>query len=457
MATHEKRGDSYKITVSLSYDIDGNQIRKRTTWTPEPGMTPKQEQKELDRQKVLFEEKCQTGQVLNGNIRLADFIELWWKDYAEKQLKAKTLANYKDKLQRVLPALGHIRLDKLGPHHLLSFYNNLGEKGIRGDTKYICSINFQAYLKKRKITQIRVSQEAGVCIGVVKSLRHKQNVAKESAERIAAWMERPLEKVFKPADDRALSSSTIQYYHRLLSSILSTAVEWQVIPSNPCERVKAPKVDRTEPNYLDDEQALQLLELLEQEPLQYRVIFTLLLFTGLRRGELCGLEWSDIDFEHSVIHIRRESLYTPDKGIYVEDGKTGSAMRSMKMPPSAMELLQSYKSWQAEQRLKLGDRWEHHDRLFTTWNGKPIFPDTVTNRFRGFIEKTGFVKVTPHQLRHTNASLMIANGTPITTVSKRLGHANAAVTGKIYAHAIRSADAAAAEALEDFLGKKKEA
>lgn len=85
MATIKQRGDSYKITVSCGYDLNGKQIRRHLTWTPEPGMTKRQIQKELDRQAVLFEEKCRNGQVLDGNIKFVDFAEKWFTEYAEKQ------------------------------------------------------------------------------------------------------------------------------------------------------------------------------------------------------------------------------------------------------------------------------------------------------------------------------------------------------------------------------------
>ena len=131
MPTIEKRGDTYKITVSCGYDLNGKQIRRRMTWKPEDGMTARQIKKELDRQAVLFEEKCRNGQVLDGNMKFAEFAEKWFTEYAEKQLRPTTVAGYRWALKRTLPAIGHIRLDKLRPHHLMAFYDNLAESGIR--------------------------------------------------------------------------------------------------------------------------------------------------------------------------------------------------------------------------------------------------------------------------------------------------------------------------------------
>lgn len=133
MATIQKRGNSYKIVVSCGYDLNYKQIRRSMTWTPALGMTERQIKKELDRQAVLFEERCRTGQVLDGNIKFADFAEKWFTDYAEKQLRPRTVQRYRDMMQRINAAIGHIRVDRLQPHHLMQFYSNLEESGVRSD------------------------------------------------------------------------------------------------------------------------------------------------------------------------------------------------------------------------------------------------------------------------------------------------------------------------------------
>ena len=122
-----------------------------------------------------------------------------------------------------------------------------------------------------------------------------------------------------------------------------------------------------------------------------------------------------------------------------------------------MEQLRKYKVWQNEQRLSVGDQWEDNDRLYTTWNGKPAHPDTLTTRFKDFVKQTDFQSVHVHSLRHSNATLMIAGGEDIKTVSKRLGHAQVTTTVNTYTHAIQSADAKAAETLENLLTPIKKA
>lgn len=168
--TIEKRGDSYRITVSGGYDIHGKQIKERMTWTPEPGMTARQITKELKRQEVLFEDQCKAQQVHGGNIKLAGFMDLWFRDYAEKQLNPRTVEIYRYLRHRTDDALGHIRLDKLQPRHLLAFYSQLARDNIRQDTKYAPTVDFKAILKERNMKQVPLPNRQNSELGRLKQL-----------------------------------------------------------------------------------------------------------------------------------------------------------------------------------------------------------------------------------------------------------------------------------------------
>ena len=153
MATVKRRGQSYSIRVSCGYDVNGKQIIKSMTWKPQPVMSAAQAEKEAQRQAVLFEEKCRTGQVLQGNVRFADFAEIWLRDYAAKQVRATTFDRYKSMLPRINASIGHIRLDRLQPHHLLQFYDNLAETGVREDSKQRFKGDLKAMLRIRSTTK----------------------------------------------------------------------------------------------------------------------------------------------------------------------------------------------------------------------------------------------------------------------------------------------------------------
>lgn len=180
-------------------------------------------------------------------------------------------------------------------------------------------------------------------------------------------------------------------------------------------------------------------------------MISLLVYTGLRRGELCGLEWQDIDLENKRIFIVRSSQHVGGEFI-TKSPKSRSGVRDFASSDTACQILKTYRSWQREHKLAMGDRWvETDNRLFTQWDGKPIHPDTVTGWFADFIRKTDLPYVTLHSLRHINATLMVASGADVRTVSKRLGHADTSITLNLYSHALKSKDNDAAEKLEDML------
>ena len=454
MATIKKRGNSYSIRVSCGYDMQGKQIVHSMTWKPEKGMTVKQMEKEAQRQAILFEEKCRQGLCLSNNIRFADFAEKWLVDYAEKQLKAKTIARYKDLLKRINQAIGHIKLSQLQPIHLLRFYDNLAENGIREDIKYKPTMHIIEVIDNSNMTKTALAKKANVSVNTLNQAYKQKNVSASSAKKISNALDCQIDFLFQQdTQNTKLSDKTIQHYHRLISSILQTAVQWQMILYNPCDRVKPPKVEQKESRFLDDVEVMELFHCLEKEETQYKTLITLLIYTGMRRGEILGLKWSDIDFKAKTIHIQRALLYLPSKGIFEDTTKTNSSQRIIKVADTALQLLKEQKRSQSIQHLQCGDQWQNLDYIFTGWNGKPMHPDSLTSWFKQFINKNHLPDVTIHSLRHTNASLLIANGVNITTVSKRLGHATTATTTKIYAHAIQSADEAASDTLQNILKK----
>lgn len=197
--------------------------------------------------------------------------------------------------------------------------------------------------------------------------------------------------------------------------------------------------------------ARRLLELLQQEPIRWRTIITFDLLSGLRRGELLGLRWCDVDLDQRMICIRQTWNYLPKKGCYVGTPKSRSSERPLKISQTAVLLLLECKSWQERQKDLLGDAWANPDnRVFTKEDGSPFFPDGLTQWFSEFVRRSGLPKVSVHSLRHTYASLLIADGTPLVVVAHNMGHAQASTTANIYAHVIASAEAKAAQVTDRF-------
>ena len=451
MATIEKRGNSYRIVVSNGYDIHGKQIREKMTWTPEPGMTPAKIKKELNRQAALFEEQIRNGSVQDNRIKFAAFAQKYMDDYGALHLKAKTFRSYTENLVKINAALGHIKLCDLKPTHINAFYKNLQEAGMRDATTAVCKLDLNDYLQEHGMSVSRFAAAAGLSRPTVKNAMEKKHIAKESAEKIAAAMGRKLTTAFTlERDMEPLAAATVLAYHRTLSAILTKAVQWGYMNTNPADRAEKPKLGRKESPYLDEADARRLLELLQSEPIRWRALITFDLLSGLRRGELLGLRWQDIDIDAQMIQIRQTSNYLPGLGVYTGTPKTSTSRRPLKLSKAAMLLLLEYQRWQNTQRIALGDAWEDQDgRVFTTDSGAPIFPDSVTQWFTQFVRRTGLPPVTVHSLRHTYASLMIADGTPLVVVSHQLGHAQTSTTANIYAHVIAAAETKAQEAMDD--------
>ena len=452
MATIKKQGKGYKITVSHGYDINGKQIRLHKTWAPDPGMTPRQISKELARESVLFEEEVHNGLVLYNRIKLADFASKYMADYGSVYLKPKTYCTYQENLKKINAALGHIKLCDLRATHINSFYKNLQEQGVRDHVTAVCKFDLITWVKSQQISFTQLAKLSGLSRYTVKSAADGKRISKDSADKIAAAVgEKPTDIFIFDKNMTPLAPASILSYHRTLTSILSKAVKWGYILTNPADSAEKPALGKREAPYLEEGEARRLLELLQLQPIKWRALITFDLLSGLRRGEILGLRWCDVNIDDCTITIRQTSNYLPGRGIYVGPPKTTSSQRPLRLSRAAILMLLEYKRWQDTQRTLLGDAWEDRDgRVFTTDSGAPIFPDSVTQWFSNFIKNTGLPKVTVHSLRHTYATLMIADGVPLVVVSQQLGHAQASTTANIYAHAIASAQARAAQTFDRF-------
>lgn len=472
MACIEKRGNnSYRLTVSCGYDKQGKKIIKRKT-IDLSHISPKKQQAEIEKQLILFQQEVENGMFLDaGKITFEQFVQKWLKDYAEPTLAPKTLFSYKELLNgRIIPALGHIKLNKLQPNHLIDFYSNLRENGIRLDTKYVSKENFSETISKSGLTFHDILINAHVTQRTISHLKNHKNISSAIAFKVSESIGIKHDTLFDSVNKKgSLSGKTILYHHRVISSILTCAVQWQYILSNPASRVKPPKVDKKEARHFNVEQISYIFELINNEPIKYKAMVYLCVFGGMRAGELNGLEWSDLDTTNNTLKIKQTSQYLPGKGTFTKSTKNQSSERIISLPEIVMAVLREYKLWQNSEKATMGNLWNDTcTRIFTTAEGNPIFPQTLGKWFSKFIKrhndkilnddtikKEDKVKylidnVNFHGLRHTSATLLINQGVDIATVSKRLGHAEVSTTLNIYTHALQKSDKAASDKLESL-------
>ena len=453
-----KSGDvSYLIRVSCGYDASGRQIVKRTTWKPESGLTQKQIEKELNRFAVDFENKIMNGATAyDGSVKFAEYADIWLEN---AQIAPKTRERYVVLLRRVNMAIGHLKLQNLQAHHLEAFYKNLAENGVKTPGTYAVSDKLDKIIIEKKIKRKDLAALASVAENTLTVARRGEHISIASAEKIAAALDMPVRQLFKLNEATSgLSDKTILHHHRLISAILGKAKKERIIPFNVAvEHTAAPKLTKKEAVYLDDIQAQKVVELLlNEEDIRVKTSILLSLYSGVRRGELCGLEWQDIDFDHHVIHIKRASQYQKGKGIVEVPTKNESSIRAIKMPEWIFDLLKQYKSWWSLQRIANGSCWQGSERLFIQSDGRPINPDTINFWLEKFIKENNLPHFTPHSLRHTFCTLQIMAGVNIRTLQSRTGHAQASTLVNIYSHAIKTADELAADALDDMLTPNRE-
>ncbi len=251
---------------------------------------------------------------------------------------------------------------------------------------------------------------------------------------------------------RKLQPKTLQNMHGFISTVLEGAYREGIVVNNVAHRATPPKIVQKVPESLEIEQLQTLLDTLKNEPMRWKVPVLLLINTGIRRGELLGLKWDKVDLEAGTIEISNNLLRNRETHeLYEDTPKTRMSNRIIRIPSDMVAFLRRYKSWQnEEQRLRFGEYFVDRGFVFTQDNGNPVHPETLTDYFGKLSKKCG-VHVYPHLLRHTQASILIANGMPINSVSKRLGHSQVSTTMNIYAHAMKNADEENIKVLETVL------
>lgn len=387
----EKRGkNSYRLTVSEGFDLNGKPMIHRKTVHGN--------KKDAEVELAKFVTEVQNGLVIDGkSLKFSEFTEIWKRDYGSKELAPSTYKRYCGMLEtRLLPYFGHFYINKIKPTDIMKFYDLL-----------------------EKDTQL---------------VRKKGNNGS---------------KTKKP-----LSGKTILEHHRLLRAMLHKAVYWQLIVANPAERVQPPKARKPKRRSYDDEQTkilLENLELLSSEDTKYKVAIILTVFIGVRLGELMGLEWQDVDFRNGIISINRSSQYLSDMGVFTKVPKTESSIREIAIPEFIISLLEEYKLWYEEQKSLYGELWTNSDRLFVQADGKPMHPSTISKWFVKYVGQIGLPVINFHGLRHTNASLLVAQNIDIAVISARLGHAQISTTLDFYVHPLLSHNRKAGYALENLL------
>ncbi|MDR0992793.1 MAG: site-specific integrase [Ruminococcus sp.] len=394
MATVTKRVNAYQIVVTKGYDVRGKRIRQTETWKIPDGLSEKKIQKALDEEVRRFEYECRNLRTA-PRIKFEEYLETVYMPERDPEtgidpVKRKTFDTYKGYTKRLNAFFGHMWLDKIARDDVKVFVQNLTTEKLQNN------------------------REGCICAKGVKN------------------------------------------HYSFLTSVFKNALENGYITDNPCNNIRLPRAKKEEVEIYSTEEAAHILELLKIEPgmFHHYVYKVLEIYTGFRRGEICGLEWSDIDFEKNVLTIRRTSYYSQSYGTFTDTPKSQAGFRSVSLPDEVVGILAEFYRQRQEYIASVGTYWNGTERLFATSDGKPICPNTPYKYFTVFCQRNGIPHLKPHSFRHLAASILLNDGIDVKTVSHILGHSTASTTLNTYAHIINKHGAAlrASNSISEAIG-----
>ncbi len=393
MATVEKRGNSWCLIAYLGYEPSGKQIKKKKN-IPADGISKiKAKRLANDFESELLEKKF----INDKNMTLSQFVDFWKENFAliDDNYSPTTLERNETLLSRILPALGHIRISKLKPNHLLAFYNNLREDDMRLDGK------------KGKLSSRTVQ------------MHHK--LLSSILGKAKKW--------------QMLEMNPCMYVDAPKSKSKKTPI-WD---------------EKTLIQFLE--------LLYEHAKTKYLLFFLLAFSTGLRRGELLGLRKStDISLEMAELRVNQNAIVVKTLGVQHKDPKTEKSASAVSFSPSIVPVFHQHFTEQDLLRRRYEEKggvWPDNDLVFRTDEGKPMFPSTVSHWLTDFIEAHNLPKISTRSFRNMSITYAIDRGFDLKAVSERARHAQLSTTTDVYAHVLKPKDKAIAASLDKIIKQAK--
>lgn len=391
-----KKGKNWYVVLELDNE-DGERDRRWISAKKELGLAKRPTKAQAEELLNKYLRDLHDGVYVEPtNITVKEYFTQWLDDYAKPNVKPTTFGSYKNMIEKhIIPSLGHIELAKLRKSKIKGFLAEKQKDGARADGK-----------------------------------------------------------------EGRLSNRSVEYIYVVLKSALKHAVEDELIKKNPAEGITPPRPGKPNIEYWERHQVKTFLEGLHKYNYKFKNIvyeshrlyplYLLALTTGMRRGELLGLRWENIDFKKKTIRIRATLVDTDDGYLLQDSTKTGKE-RTIEVSGKVIAALENHKARQAQEFMALGRPEKDEGLVFTSLNGTPISPRNLDRQFDQLIKKFKLPKINFHALRHTCATMLIESGVDLKTIADLLGHADASMLLNIYSHVTSKMKDRAASAFDDML------
>lgn len=462
MATISKRmtksGLTFRIQVKIKDKGSGKIHVHSTTWKPPTGLSPKQIEREVQRYAEEYETDVKQTQTasrttnLTADTTLSDYAK-WWLERRKDEVSASYYVNCTFALEKVCASLGGYTLREISPTIIQQYYDSLDK-----EERIITTVKAKPALREMmELTGIGYNK-----------LRFEMNLNSNSlcnavtgkpislgfARQIADCFQVAPEKIFEITRiQQKYAYETISKIKRTIRAVLATAKKQRLIADNyaSADYISFPKRPPKTIEYMDDAEAKLFFKAADEcDNIQYKTATLTLLLTGIRRGELCGLEWQDVDLENATITIARSLTTVRTIGLVLKDPKTESSKRVIAIPNKLVTVLTEYKAWYDNLKALNGDRWKDTNRVFINDEGASIYPGTINVWVKRICALAGIPPRTVHSIRHTNITMQIVAGVPLITVSGRAGHARTSTTTDVYSHFLKTSDRSAADKLDEI-------
>ena len=317
-----------------------------------------------------------------------------------------------------------------------------------GATVEPTKVSLAAFLDRFERDWIPGNVAARTAVRYIELLKHvRRHLGSKSIQKL-----RPadLAAMYATLLREGLAPRTVGHVHRTTHRSLGMAKQWGVVKDNVASAVSPPRVPDTELDILQPAQAQAVLEALHGRSLY--LIAAMALNTGMRRNELLALRWQDVDLEASRLRVELSLEYTRVHGLRFKAPKTRNGKRTIALPSHMIEELRTHWRAQQEQRMALGlGKTPADSQVLATFDGRPRNPNAVTKEWIRAMARIGMPKITLHSMRHTHASMLIASGLDVLTISRRLGHGSPTITLAVYGHLLDNSDDKAAQIMDAFL------